>query len=401
MTTTCPFCNSVVEVPESPPARMTCPRCGEAFPVTRGDLPVPTQSGSPEALRQPTPPATVRRTNRRLGLAIFAGMALLFVVALVLILNSRPKRGLESLAELPTLGYLPGDTNVIAAVNVPVAEESAEGREMLDRLGVAPGGAFDLERYVGLRRDQIDDAVLGLRVGPESVFPRVRLVVRTRGSYDPERLREKLGVTRSRAEGTKSIDLCKLPGLPMELALWCATSRTFVICSIEDVAKVPDQPVRGVDHLDPSLADLLRARSDRETFFWLVAHSEDWSRTGVILLTGGVPAEERKTLFSMRTLGVGLRLDSGTTTTRSRPARITEEVKPGDQRGVAADVVVMTAGEPDAIAVRDAIENRVEKMPLEIKNSDLKQNRYSVTISGKPTEWAQAIQALRAPAKKK
>ncbi len=109
--------------------------------------------------------------------------------------------------------------------------------------------------------------------------------------------------------------------------------------------------------------------------------------------------EDRQTLFSVRTIGIGLRLDRGAVTTRSRPARITEEVKP-DQRGIAADIVIKTAGETDLVDVRNALENRLEKMNLEIKDSNLKENRYSATISAKPAEWEQALQLLRpGPAK--
>src|SRR5258708_3913313 len=125
--TTCPFCNAVVDVSDSAPPRVACPRCGETFSSSHAEHPALTQPGSPE-LSQRVSPAPAKRANRRLGSLVFAGMALLFAVALLLLLNTRSKRGLESLAELPTLGYLPADTNVIAAVNVPVAEDSAEGR---------------------------------------------------------------------------------------------------------------------------------------------------------------------------------------------------------------------------------------------------------------------------------
>jgi len=395
--TTCPFCNAVVDVSDSAPPRVACPRCGETFSSSHTEHPALTQPGSPEALASPVasaPGASLKRSNRRTGLLVGGGMAVLFATALFLLFNTRSKRGLESLAELPTLGYLPADTNVIAAVNVPVAEDSAEGQEMLDRLGFSAGGGLDLEKYTGFKRGEIDDAVLGLKVDSH-VFPRIRLVVRTHSSYDPEKLREKLGATRSKTEGTKAIDLIRLAGLPGDAALWCATARTFVInYPAEDAANIPNEPAKGIEHLAPELVELLRARSDRDTFFWLVGHSQDWHTPALTLITLKMKPEDRQTLYSVRTIGIGLRLDRGAVTTRSRPARITEEVKP-DQRGIAADIVIKTAGEIDLVDVRNALENRLEKMNLEIKDSNLKENRYSATISAKPAEWEQALQLLR------
>ena len=402
LTTTCPYCNAVVDISESAPPRVACPRCGETFPSNRSAT---TQS----ALPQPVSPASIspasspklKRANLKLGLLVGGGMVLLFALALLAILNTRSKRGLESLAEMPTLGYLPADSNVIAAVNVPIAEDSNEGKEMLDRLGVAPGGVLDMERYFGLKRDDIEDAVLGMHV-ESNLIPPMCLVVRTRSRYDAAKLREKLNATRSKTEGAKSIDLIRLPGVLGEAALWCPTPRTFIICRpAEEIAKVPDVPTKGVEHLSSQpLVELLSARSDRDTFLWLVAHSNDWQKTSLAwpLLSLKMTPEDRQTLFSVRTVGVGLRLDRGAVTTRARPARISEEVKP-EKRGIAVDLVVKTAGDTAALDVRKALEDRLEKLNLEIKDSNLKENRYSVTISAKPAEWEQAAQLLTKPAK--
>src|ERR1051326_5462642 len=127
MNTSCPYCNSAVPLPAEPPEsrRLVCPRCGEAFPMP-AEL-SPSLNGTPVAVvGAPAVPSSVNRRsrNRRLGLMIIGAMLLLAAVVAVTLVYTRSKRGLSTLAELPTLGYIPDDTNVIAAVNVPTADET-------------------------------------------------------------------------------------------------------------------------------------------------------------------------------------------------------------------------------------------------------------------------------------
>lgn len=345
---------------------------------------------SPAPARGITP--AQRRANRRMGLLLVSGIALVFVIATVVIVNTRSYRGLRPLTELPTLGYLPDDTNVVVAIDPTVAEKSEEGREMLDRLGFANGGSFDLEQYTGLARDQIHDAILGLRVDT-NVVPQIRLVIRTRSDYDPGKLREKLGATRSRTEGAKAIDFIRPPGIPMEVVLWCASPRTMVICrTVEDMAKVPDSPRPDGSHLAPPMVDLLNNRSDRDSFFWLVAHSDNWDKTLLPVLLARLPVADRKAILQIQTLGIGLRMDRGAVTSRSRPARVTEEVRL-DKRSIAVDLITLS-GSVEAVEIRNHFEQKLEKLKLEVKESEIRDRRYSVTLAGTASEWEQAIKAL-------
>jgi hypothetical protein len=78
LTTTCPYCNAVVDISETAPPRVACPRCGETFPSNRSAT---TQS----ALPQPVSPASIspasspklKRANLKLGLLVGGGMVLL------------------------------------------------------------------------------------------------------------------------------------------------------------------------------------------------------------------------------------------------------------------------------------------------------------------------------------
>jgi hypothetical protein len=406
----CPYCNATFPRPDAiaPSGKLDCPRCGEAFPAPATSESAPSGQITTAIC---APPQSAKRRSWRIGLLVFAGMVIIAVAALIFILNTRSKRGLSSLAELPTLGYLPSDTNVIVAATPGVADETLESREMLYRLGLGQpddvesekrvGGKrdqLDWEKYTGLRRDQIEDVVLGMRLDAKmNLPPPIQLIVRTRSTYDQDQLRQKLGVTRSRQEGSRNVDYIKPPGWPLgEAVLWCATSKTFIIClTAEDMAKVPEQPAPSIDHLPPQIGDLLRYRSDKGTFFYLVGHAEHWDKTILNLLLLKWPEEDRKTLFKIQTIGIGLRADSGATTSRQRPARISEEVKP-ENKGIAVDLVVTTQSDLDTVAVRDSIEGGVDRLKLSIRNTSSSDNRYSAELFGTPAEWETALQALKA-----
>src|SRR5579864_798978 len=189
----CPYCNATFPRPDVIPSsrKIDCPRCGEAIPA-----PAITESSDLAQITTATssPPQTVKRTSWRIGLLVLAGMLIIAAGALIFILSTRSKRGLEPLAELPTLGYLPSDTNVIIAATPRVADETPEGRELLYRVGLGQADDVDSqkrvgakrdqlnwEEFTGLRRDQIEDVVLGMKVDA-NIPPQVRLIVRTRSA---------------------------------------------------------------------------------------------------------------------------------------------------------------------------------------------------------------------------
>lgn len=326
-------------------------------------------------------------------------MILLAIGAGIFMLNTRSKRGLRPLAEHPALGYLPDDTDAIVNFNLQMAEQTPEGREMIDRLGLRAGGHFNLEGLTGLKLEQIDDVMVGFRLAGKPLIPGVRIVVQTRSHYDADDLRKRLGTKRTKKEGERSYDVVQPSGTPFEFALWCSTSKTFVLTyPVEEFAKTPAEPNPQVDRFAAPIADLLRNRSDRDDFVSVVAHADDWRKTPIALLN--LKEEDRKLWFQVRTLGMGLRMDKGTITSRNRPARITEEVKPGP-RGVALDLIIVTAGGTDMPAVREALEKWIDRQKLETKDSRLNENLYSVSMVGTPEEWERALKSLRDKAPKK
>jgi hypothetical protein len=183
------------------------------------------------------------------------------------------------------------------------------------------------------------------------------------------------------------------PRLGLEMNMWCATSRTLVICHRpEDFERIPDTPRPNADHLAPPLIELLKHRTDRDSFLWLVGHSEDWLKTPLLLLT--LPAEQKKTLFKAQAVGLALRPDSGKITSRSRPARVTDVVI-SEGSGVALDLVVTTRTDDDALDLRKVLDDWFDAIKVDVRDSDLKETRYSATIAGSVKEFEQIAQRLR------
>jgi len=396
----CPYCNASMPMPDPVPAsrKVSCVRCGESFPVQ-----VHESATIVDSPNRPAPPAPVKRRNRRIGLLVVGVMAVVFVGVLIYAIYSRGQRGTRTLAESPALGYLPDDTNVIAAVNVEEADAVRKTRkatgepDVVDRLFFAESAAINVERLTGLRRDEIEEVLLGLKVDA-NLIPKVRLIVRTRSTYDAEALRTKLGSFRTKQEGAKTLDSIRPPGIPIEAVLWCATAKTFVITlTPEDMDKVPDQPSKDVNRLAPQLVDLMRYRGEKGTFFWLMGHSDNWEKTTIGFLSKTskkLTDEERKKLFKMHTFALGMRMETGAVPSRARPARITEQVDP-DARGYAADLVLNSESDEDAIALRSLVEGWLKNQRLELRDSTLKGPLYAASIAGDPDDWDSALKSVR------
>src|SRR5437867_59288 len=124
---TCPYCNSRVTQAVVEAGRVRCPRCGEILPASVGQaagLPDPP-TGQPPA----TPFTATGRPNRAVAAWVLGVMGLMAGLGLVWALwtNSdrakrHPKRPegvvvtTEPPAELPALGYMPRDVNLVAGV---------------------------------------------------------------------------------------------------------------------------------------------------------------------------------------------------------------------------------------------------------------------------------------------
>ncbi|HJT77447.1 MAG TPA: hypothetical protein VJ739_09625 [Gemmataceae bacterium] len=355
--TACPYCNALVPVPAGAAGGqfLPCPRCGERFayrgPENEGNHDRhAVQTGPTAQTRQPSAqvvsdPLLDRVgerlrgwSRRRVAVTVLSVMIVMAAAGLTLALltkdfrrrNDRP-RGTEDVApavqvtapaDLAGLGYLPPDTDIIAGVHVAEAEEEPTGRLFLERFrpaeAVAEGAdaaaipADGLERWTGLRLQEVDHVVLGLNA-TSRVVPRLVLVVETRQSYDPEKVRTALRASR-RPEPGRPLYRFRLERPPLDAVLWFAGERTLIVgLSPEDLQAVPEKPRAGIDHLSAPLQTILRERLGHVAPFWVVGHADDWNKTGAKLLLASRPKDARRALESVRTFGVWLQFGQGVT----------------------------------------------------------------------------------------
>jgi hypothetical protein len=210
---------------------------------------------------------------------------------------------------LPALGYLPADTNFVAGFHVAEALQTPAGRAFLDRskLGDTGFNMAAIERVTGLRRDEIDHAVIGIRLTLGQT-PRALLVVRTLTPIDQRRVRAALKAHHSIKVGDKEAYNVDLDKPPLVALLWFADPKTLAVgLTKEDLQAVPTPRATNGEQLPQPLAELIRARMTAGTQAWVAGHIENWDL--LQLLTAKFLSEETsKAVTGVRTFGVWLRL---------------------------------------------------------------------------------------------
>jgi hypothetical protein len=312
-TITCPYCNAYVTVPHSQGGnrRVTCPRCGEAFPypATRAAGLDPGVPPDPAADHVDPGQAVQRRSNRRVAGILIALMAVMALIGLLVSLQTVPTRRARDPKE--PLSYLPDDTNVIAAVRLSQALQEPAGQEVLPELQLGPVGmgVATLERWTGLSRDDVSTVVLGLKVD-DRLIPRPTLVVQTRQPYDEARLR---GALKDREEVERkgrtlyrfSTDQSFLTG-----TVWYAAETILVIgLRPEDLDAVPEAPYPGIDHLAPPLQEFIRDRIGEDAHAWVIGQAEHWDTTVAWPLVGRLAGADQKVWAGLRNWGLWLHFE--------------------------------------------------------------------------------------------
>ncbi len=211
-------------------------------------------------------PGRRRSWIERLSVPGLAALALIGIGLALLAIQARPVRPpLEpprpkvtptAPADLAALGFLPDDTDLIAAVHMAEVLDDPTGRDLLQRIGLGAPGGVDLEKWTGLRLDDIDHAALGLRLDGD-LFTRFTLVVRARLPIDQQHVRDVLKTTaRQDIDGRPVYPFVLETGLPVlakvGASAWFADETTLVIAKSFD--RIPLTPKTGIDHLRPELA---------------------------------------------------------------------------------------------------------------------------------------------------
>ncbi|MBY0525094.1 MAG: hypothetical protein K2R98_16940 [Gemmataceae bacterium] len=327
----CPYCNSLVPPPAQAPItqRLTCPRCGESFPYRSAEAAQAAANGTASASLLATQvaaaPARSRWSNRAIATSVLGIMVLMAAVGLTYALltvewrRSRDPKHAETKPEpirtvapvhLAGLGYLPRGTNVVIAIHVAEALATPSGAAYLARSQFADTGLgmADIEKTVGLDRQDIEHVIFGLKTG-EDLVPRMVLVVRTRRPIDEAKLRKTLKANRPIDIGTKhAVYHFDIEKPRWNALLWCPRANTAVIgLTKESMEAVPDPPTTAEEQLAAPVYSLIKERMSVGTQAWLVAHFE--KQDGLPALAARqLPEEDREAVSQVRTAAMWLQL---------------------------------------------------------------------------------------------
>ncbi|HXG13193.1 MAG TPA: hypothetical protein VNK04_25775 [Gemmataceae bacterium] len=376
----CPYCNAYVTVPAdaAPGQRVPCPRCGEAFPYRprEGVAPVAV------ALASPASPAVAvphrRWPNWAVAGVVLGVMAMMAAIGLFWALKTVPDRRSRDRKE--PVGYLPGDVDMAVMVHVTRTMDDSAGRQFLRQFGLGPGsgnGPINLEKWTGLRAEDIDQVAVGLKVKDHTFPPRLTLVVQTRHPYDLDVIRKALSAKRPIERSGKLLYPVTLGSVPAEL--WCPTD-TLLVLGLEpsDLDAVPLTPQSGIQHLAPPIqALLLRDCLDPNAQAILVADTKEWEKRAPWLAFGLKPALGKQAPVWTQVEAVGLWLRFEQVIHLSAALRCPDEAAartiadnlvrgelagPGEAE-VRKDVWVVVQTQMDADAVRRLLRRAFDNLP--------------------------------------
>jgi hypothetical protein len=187
----------------------------------------------------------------------------------------------------------------------------------LQRVGLGGEGAPNLEKWAGLRLDDIDHAALGLKLDDE-LLTRFVLVVRARRPVEQQSVRDALKTEGKREVGSRQVYPFVLKtglSLPptVSASAWFADEYTLVIAKEFD--RIPLAPKAGLDHLRPALRQVIKERMGPSAQVWAAAHAESWDGLNFFLRTGleNYLEKDAPTFKKVRTAAVWLTADDGVT----------------------------------------------------------------------------------------
>lgn len=298
----CPFCNSELfqAVPSTNQAKPACPRCGEPLPPDLAAA-LPVASPQPPA-DDGLPPIPVEANRRTLlvVLAIMFFMAALGLTYALLTVDFRRSHDPKPLGapvrppeRLEGLGWLPGTSRLVAAVNVADLFLHREGQALLEK--PLPAGLDRalgmLERKLAVKLAHLDHVALGVEFGER--LPHATLVVRTNRPVPPAELADLPGLDPAGKRHDRP--LFRFPLEPVgEALVWCAGDRTLVIHLGLEGSKGPPfhppaEPRAGIELLPDNLRDLVARRIDRNSLLWAAANLDgaDFPKDFLALVPGG------------------------------------------------------------------------------------------------------------------
>jgi hypothetical protein len=208
------------------------------------------------------------------------------------------------------LGYLPADTNVVAAIHVSKILQETAGREFMTRFRVGPIDITPaaIVQRTGFQLEEIGDIVVGLRI--DEGIPRVTVVIQTCQPFDEARVRRVANDQQPIERNQKRLYLVRLEKPAVPIVLWCAGPSTLVMgLTFDDLNAVPLTPQPGMDHLPKAFQTFPTDDVTGHAHAWIIGDSEGWNKTFAwrsIEHWAGLKLDAWK---DVQTLGLWLRFD--------------------------------------------------------------------------------------------
>lgn len=216
-------------------------------------------------------------------------------------------------AELSGLGYLPDDTNVIAAFNIGELMESPAGREFLTGHAPSPlphspegrgqrnGSGFwnwqRLQEWTGISLNETEHVIIGLKVD-NNLLPRLIVVIETNRPLSAAQVKERLRAGK----------------LPDKEAYLFPSDRVVILgLTKNDLQSVSAQRKEGIGHFSLPLQKALKERIPRGDQVWVVGQSDDWQKTPALAFLAEFPKEDRAVIQRIQTFVIAARVEQGET----------------------------------------------------------------------------------------
>ena len=315
-TISCPYCNAYVTAPEAryPGQRVSCPRCGESFSYRRPtedepELPSGATAAGTSAGDRLARPVVRRPSNRAMAAAVLGLMLIMALISLVVGLKTVSFR--RSHDAVDPLAFLPADTNVIGLVRVQQTLQEVPGRQLLSQLYLGTPGADlgVLEEWTGLRRDDIQTAVLGLHVGSD-LIPRLTIVVQTQVPFDEKTMPASLKEAERIERGSRTLYRVPLRRVGLSTTLWYASDSIIVAClAPKDFDSVPETPASGTAQFPAPLQAYIAERIAPSAQAWIIGHAEHWDDTVAHLALSGLTPGYPELFADLSTWGISLHFD--------------------------------------------------------------------------------------------
>jgi hypothetical protein len=276
--------------------------------------------------------ATAPPWKRISGLIGLSLLVLIVVELAIVVMHARAPRPAEPEgpppahavppSELAALGYLPDDTDLIMAIHVAELRDDPVGRDLMRHLGNEDISPRSIQTWTGLPLEAIDHAVLGVTLD-ENLQLHFTLIVRTRQPVDEDKVRVTL-----KAEGRRELDgrpvypFVMQTDLPfirqLGANLWFADNHTLVVAKVFDDGSAHHLPLAartGVDHLRPTLRELIKERLSSSTRAWVVGRLPP-RETQFPLLRLALGTADNAPLTGVRTFGLWMEVRADEATLR-------------------------------------------------------------------------------------